>query len=113
MIPKWEYMNRLYGTQRMDDSNRCRVGSYMYDAFPNAVNVSVMVEAMGTTSVYGPGLGEKFTASICRREINRIERRADRWGIPVAIKWHGSDVAQLIEMERPATDTSDILPEYR
>jgi hypothetical protein len=104
MIPKWQYMSRLYGTQRKDDSNRCRVGSYMYDAAPNPVKVNDMVEAMGTTSVYGPGLGEKFTANICRREINRIERRADRWGVPVTITWYGADVAQLLEMERPATD---------
>jgi hypothetical protein len=113
MIPKWEYMNRLYGTDRKDDSNRCRVGSYAHDTSPKMVNVHDVVQIMGTKSTYGPGLGEKFTAATVRREVERIERRADRWGVPVAVKWYGSDVFQLIEMERAATNPEDALPSNR
>ena len=31
VMPRWEYMARLYGLNRRDDSNRCRVGAYAYD----------------------------------------------------------------------------------
>jgi hypothetical protein len=113
MIPKWEYMNRLYDTRRKDDSNRCRVGSYAYDTSDALTNVHDVVEVMGNKSQYGPGLGDKFTADTVRREVNRIERRAGRWGVPVAIKWYGNDVFQLIEMEREATDAEDALPSNR
>lgn len=110
MISKKEFMNRIYGMDRRDDSNRCRIGAYMYDTSPNLVNINEMATTLRYKSEYGPGLGDKFDAATCRAEIKRIERRANDWGVPVAIYWHGDEVCQLIEKERPAKNPRNALP---
>jgi hypothetical protein len=37
VMPRWDYMGRLYGPDRRDDSNRCRVGAYAYDHLSEAL----------------------------------------------------------------------------
>ena len=97
-MAKPKFMSRMLGDNYRTDSNRTRTFSYMFDRSPHIVSLHDMAKTFGATSIYGPGVGEECTADHLRQEVTRIARRAERYGVPYTIVWHGRDHAAL----RPA-----------
>lgn len=88
-------MTDLYGHDYKPDSNRTLTGSYMADRSPEPCDIHEMAAMFKTTSIYGPGIGEKCTADHLRPEVQRIARRAERLDLPYKIVWRGKYVASL------------------
>ena len=87
------FMDRLFGVDRKNDSNRCRVAAYMWQHRPHFCELAIMAMELGYTSTYGGGVMEKFRIDHIQPEILRIIRRAKNRKVPFTIIKNGNSVA--------------------
>jgi hypothetical protein len=95
-VTKSEFMSRTLGDAYKPDSNRTRTFSYAFDHVPDVCDLGVMARLFKTTSIYGPGAGEKMTADHLRQEMIRLARRVERYGLPFKVVRYGRDAFALV-----------------
>jgi hypothetical protein len=83
-MTKNEWMAKMYGLDRRDDSMRCRVGSYVFDHGQSPLLVGIICDVLD------------YSEAQVRSELSRIIRRLERYKIPYQLKWHGSKTIELV-----------------
>ena len=83
-MTKHQWMAAMYGLDRQDDSNRCRVGATLFDHAPNLISVQTMMALLGLTEAQ------------VRSELSRVTRRLKKYDIPCELIWKGKESVQLV-----------------
>jgi hypothetical protein len=94
-----EFLTRMFGIDRREDSLRVWVARYLHERLPNPCSMHEMSEAFKKTTYYGPGKGEECSADHVKRALQNTKRRVKAYNMPYEYVEHSKYFVSLKEMD--------------